>query len=498
MTSFNLIKNASGATISDIWKNESCTLLSIEIADTFTGAEIIVEARINPASEWSELIAFDNSALEYERMPITKAGLYYISIEGVAEIRVRVASVDGGTVNIKAIFYDFADGKKIPSDAAFSVDGINPFSLNSNMFLKGIADVTYFDSEGDIVGYEKLGTGAEIQITSNLQAIDGGFGNKLMGVIPDSVRITGTYTEQAFSLEEKALGMSQSVAYGANSPYCERIEATSSTLTVSKTPVPHTGHKTPVCYIRKVGGAWSGIAYDIDPNTREIQDFTATINETYEVQYFVVFASSQYVGVPTVYSPKIYTVQIKMGAYALQKSSQERGNRIGWMYFIVPRAIFHTDEDISVNGTQIAESSHTWMAVSAENNSGLDVGCPKKRPPLGWYVFVPCDEHAAVVNLAVIGGGLIVKAKASVLPPVKYVMQDGSLVQPEFSSLTFVSKDSDIARVTPKGEIMGISEGTTKVEVYASGANGSPLKATFDVIVTSSVTKSFPKHFTVI
>lgn len=498
MTSFDLIKNAQCATISDIWKNENSTLLSIDIADTFTGAKIIVEARINPKGEWSEMIAFDNSVLDYVRMPITKAGLYYVSIEGIAEIRIRVVSVDGGTVNIKAVFYDFADGKKISSEAAISLDGVNPFGINSNMFVKGIADVTYFDMEGNIVGYEKLGTEANIQITSNLQSIDAGFGNKLMGVIPDSARISGIYTDQAFSLEEKALGVSRAVAYGASSPYCERIEAISSTLTVSRMPVPHTGHKTPVCYIRKAGGVTSGIAYDIDPNTREVQDFFATVGETYEVQYFVIFASSQYIGVPTVYSPKVYTVQMKFGAYAMQGSFQSRGNRIGWMYFIVPRAIFRADEDISVNGTQNSPSSHSWVAISAEDNTGLETGCPKKRPPLGWYVFVPCNEYEAVADLIVIGGGIIVKAKESMLPPVKFVMKDGSVIQPDFSTLTFVTKDNNIARVTPKGEIMGISEGTTKVEVYAPSGSGMPLKAVFDVIVTSSVTRSFPKHFKVI
>ena len=490
MTSFKLIQNAYYATISEAWKNESYTLLSIQVENTFATADIRVEVRIVPNGEWKDISVFDTSALDYIPMPITSAGVYEAPIEGIAEVRIRVVSVTGGSVNINGIFYDQADGRKIPVPATISTTDASIFGINSNIIVKGVYDVTYIDVEtGNIVGYERQGNEATVNIGENYQRIEGGFLNKLIGVLPDSTRINGTYTEQAFDLSERALALSQTLKYGMSAPMCEVVTAVESKLYVSKTPTTRYGLPYPSCYIRKVGEAWSAVAYEINPATKEVLGFTAENGEDYEVQYFIVWASAQGFGIPTRFSPKVYTVQIKYGAYAVRGANKGRSSQVGWLYFIVPRAIFEANE--SMNGSQTSNSpnEHQWRAIAEDNGVQLEEDCPKKKAPLGYYLYVPCDPTESVVDIIVTGNGLTLYANKSELPPVKLVMKDGSLVQPDFTSLLYMSEDESIATVSPTGYVKGVGEGETYINVYVSKSNGMPLKAKCKVTVTSSLKK---------
>ena len=489
MTSFKLIQNASYATISDAWKNESYTLLSIQVGDTFATADIRVEGRILPNGDWKELVAFDESSMGFITMPITSPSVYSISIESIAEIRIRVVSVTGGSVNIDGFFYDEADNKRIPTPASISQSVSAMFDVNSNLIVKGVPETFYIDySNGNIVGYEHKGTEATVNISTNYQRIEGGFFNRLIGILPDSTRIDGTYTDQAFSLEGKTLAFNQQEMYGATTPMCEVDVATENKLHVSKTPSPRYGATYPQCYIRKVGEAWSGTAYEIDPSTKEVLGFSATNGEEYEIQYFVANASAKEITVPTIFSPKVYTVQIRFGVYAMKGASKGRGSLVGWLYFIVPRAVFTVDDTMSGSNTSNTTTTRNWKAISGDEVSvGLTDDCPCKKAPLGYYVYVPCDPTSGIRNIIVIGNGLSVRANQNALPPVKLVMKDDSLIQPDFTALSYMSEDESVATVSPTGYIKGVSEGVTYINVYVPKSTGEPLVARCKVTVTSSV-----------
>ena len=159
MTSFKLIQNASYATISDAWKNESYTLLIMQIERTFAEADIRVEARIIPNGEWKEISVFGESVYEFVPMPITAPGIYQAAIEGIAEIRIRVVSVSGGSVNIDGVFYDSSDGRRVPSPMPITNNPSSIFSTNAFLLVKGIPEVFYIDPDnGNIVGHEHKGT----------------------------------------------------------------------------------------------------------------------------------------------------------------------------------------------------------------------------------------------------------------------------------------------------------------------------------------------------
>lgn len=365
---------------------------------------------------------------------------------------------------------------------------------NPTLFVKGVAERRFYDfATGNIVGLDKVASEAAFSVSVNLQEIVGGIGNHLVGVIPDSVRVTGTYTSQAFSLETRKLITGGAMGYNAPAPVCETIKASGATLTVSKTPVKHLGQKASDtyawCYVKPQGATtYSGTNYDLDMTTGQVQNFTATANEYYEVFYFVANASAQSLAIPEQYNPSVVTVEIKFGVYANQNNSVSDGTFQGWLYVIAPRAICTGDAGLSGGQTSNATTDGAWMALSDSDEGGLECAdCGGSGNNLAYYVYVPCgDATEEVVALAIPGGGVTVAVSGTVQIPVKYVMPDDTLVQPTYSDLTFATPgDTSKATVSATGVVTGAGAGSTSTTVSLTKADGTVLSVPCSITVTA-------------
>ena len=364
---------------------------------------------------------------------------------------------------------------------------------NPTLFVKGVAERRFYDfATGNIVGLDKVASEAAFSVSVNLQEIVGGIGNHLVGVIPDSVRVTGTYTSQAFSLETRKLITGGAMGYNAPAPICETIKASGATLTVSKTPVKHLGQKASDeyawCYVKPQGATtYTGTNYEIDIATGNVQNFTATADETYEVFYFVANASAQSLAIPEQYNPSVVTVEIKFGVYANQNNSVSDGTFQGWLYVIAPRAICTGDAGISGGQTSNATTDGAWMALSDSNEDGLTCdGCGGSGNNLAYYVYVPCGDAAEEVQaLAIPGGGITVAVGETKQIPVKYVMPDDTLVQPTYTDLTYNSSATAKATVSSSGVVTGVASGNSTVTVTLTKADSTTLTTTCAVTVTA-------------
>ena len=363
---------------------------------------------------------------------------------------------------------------------------------NPNLFLKGIAEQTFFDpSTGNIVGFDNVASDAAISTSVNLQEVTGGFGNAVVGVFPDTVRLTGTYTSQAFSLQTRKLITGGALAYNAVAPVCETIKATDATLTVSKTPAKHYGQNASDeyawCYVKPQGAAgYMGTNYGINMTSKQVVGFTATADTTYEVYYFAVNASAQSLAIPEVFNPANVTVQTKYGVYAKQNNSVSGGTLQGWLYVIVPVAILSGDAGVSANQTSNATTDNSWMAISPDH-TGLSCGdCSGAADNLAYYVYVPCGDSAQDVEALVVpGGGITVAVGADVQLPVKYLMPNDTLVQPIYSDMTYVSSATGTASVSSAGVVHGVAAGSATITVTLTKADTSTLTTTALVTVTA-------------
>ena len=363
---------------------------------------------------------------------------------------------------------------------------------NPALYVKGVAERRYYDfTTGNIVGLDKVASEAAFTASANLQEITGGFGNPLVGVLPDSVRLTGTYTSQAFSLETRKLITGGAMGYNAPSPICETIVASGTTLTVSKTPCKHLGQPESDtncwCYVKPQGAAtYAGTNYEVDPTTKQVVNFTATASQTYEVFYFATNASAQMLSIPEQYNPSVVTVETKYGVYANQNNSVSGGTLQGWLFFIVPRAIWTGDAGLSASQTANTTTDGSWMAIS-DAEDGLSCNdCTGVNKNLGYYVYVPCgDALGEVQALAIPGGGISVAQGATKQIPVKYVMPDDTLAQPIYSDLAYVSAATATATVDANGVVSGVAAGSTTVTITLTKADSTTLTTTCAVTVTA-------------
>lgn len=350
-----------------------------------------------------------------------------------------------------------------------------------NIFLKGIVEQIYYDpTTGHIIGYDNVATDGAIETNVNLQEITGGFGNPVVGVIPDSTRMTGTYTSAAFSLHTRQMITGGNLHYNAVSPVCETITATGTTLTVSKTPAKH--YAQPLsdvkawCYVKPVGAAtYMGTNYGVDITTKQV-NYTAVTGQSYEVFYFTENQSAQVLELPDMFNPSVVTISQKYGVYAKQNSTVSHGTLQGYLYVVVPRAILNGNAGVSANQTDAATTDGSWMALSPDQNMMVCDDCANASKTFAYYIYVPCGgETAAVADLAVIGGGVSVKVNETAQIPVVYVMPDGSTQTPTYTNLTYAigstaatvstpSKDSK-AQVDVNGQVKGLAAGTSEVTI---------------------------------
>ena len=233
------------------------------------------------------------------------------------------------------------------------------------------------------------------------------------------------------------------------------------------------------------GGAYLGTNYKIDLTSKAVVDFVAETGKEYDVFYFTNNASAKVLELSSNFKPSVATISYKFEVYAKQNGSVGNGTRQGFLYFVVMRAQFSGDVGISANQTTAATTDYSWNALADVDNMPSCEGCEEDGSPYAYYVYVPCgDSKQSVEGLAVIGGGITVKAGAKAQIPVKYVV-DGKLGQPVYTEMSYVSSETSIATVSTAGVVEGKTAGDSVVTITLTKADGNTLKTTCAVKVTA-------------
>ena len=350
---------------------------------------------------------------------------------------------------------------------------MNTFNFGDpNLFAQGIVEQTLYDpNTGDIVGFDNVGSDVAINYTFDFSELTGGFNNQLVGLIPHSTRLTGTYTSQAFSLKARQLLTGGSLDYNGIAPVCETITATTTTLTVTRTPAKSYAQASDDvygwCHVRVHGATeYKGTNYGVDLTSKEVQEFTAVAGTQYDVFYFTPWTSSQVLAVPASANPSIVTVQQKWGIYAKQNNSITEGTLQGYLYVVVPNAMLMGDAGLDGNQTTNVKTNYNWQAITPDNNVPVCDACSNESTNLCYYIYVPCGEATQAVSaLAIVGGEITVGVGETVQIPVKYIMPDNSLAQPVYTDLTYESANIGTATVSTNGQVTGVEAGTTSVTV---------------------------------
>lgn len=354
-----------------------------------------------------------------------------------------------------------------------------------------VEQTTYNAATGDVLAYDKVSNEAGSEYTYDVNELAGGFQNQLVGVIPHTTRMTGTYTSVAFSLIQRALQTGGNLKYNGIRKVCEEITATGNTLTVTGNPALYYAQSSSDtegwCYVHEKGAtSYEGINYGVNLTSKTVVDFTAESGKTYEVTYWERAASAQELGIPTAANPSIVTIVQKWAVYAPSGNNVKGSPLAGFLYLTVPRAILTEGGGIDGSQTDSSTTSYGWRALSPTEDLPECDNCAGGESNYAYYNYVPCgDATQDVYRLVTVGGGITLAEGESAYFPVKYLMPDGSTVQPDLSDMTYTIVPSGVATVGTDGKITGV-EAASAVATATLTREGLPtLTTTCNVTVTA-------------
>lgn len=356
------------------------------------------------------------------------------------------------------------------------------------LYAKGTMNVKLFDPGTDNMVYfsDKMST-SQLQSSINLGPINAGIGNPVVIQIPDTPNLTMNLTAADFSLEGRALSTGSNITYNAVVPVDEVVEATGTTLTVLQPPVAPLGGCNVVCTVGN-----DGTAYTIDPTTRQVQNFTATSGQSYCVHYWTNNASAKQFSVESLMSPAVLRGFVTIPLYATDSAAANKnsGSHVGNLYITIPRG--QLSGDVSTEGSQTTPATTMMNLTALSYNEACEAGiqCGSSASPKLAYMVVELfgnpDQNAT--GLAIVGGNdITVQAGTPYTIPVKYEMNDGEIVTPNMSDLTFTNPDGGLYfTVSSLGVVTGTAAGTGEV-VITSNYNAQ-LTTTANVTVTGGAT----------
>lgn len=356
---------------------------------------------------------------------------------------------------------------------------------DSKLYLKGTCNFILCDTKTGEVCYQdnKFQTN-NIQTSATLDPIRGGMGNPVATIIASDAAVNVTATSAAFSLFAKAAQVGSKVQYNAVAPVCQVVDATAEALAIDVstggTPVAQYGYSDIFCYVTEVGAknyiATAGKSYPLDPVTGAISGFAAVSGKSYKVWYWVKKMSAQYVKLNSQFNPGIYHATAQMPVYVNQSGSKngDQSSRVGWLYYIIPLLKMGAVANLTGDQTTPDTTELSGQALSFDEAVENGYSCDKadEGSALGYYIYVPDDGTEGVTGLAVIGGQVDVFTGGTKQIPVKMLMDNGELIQPDYSNLKWVAS--------------GAPEGTTvsQTGLITAGTTAGD----FDVTVTYPAT----------
>ena len=330
------------------------------------------------------------------------------------------------------------------------------------VYAKGTMDVWLFNPNTfDLDFYSNKIQTNNLSTSTNMGEINGSLRNPVLLSLPDSAKLELQITAATSTLESRALSVGGELTYNGIVPVLETVTPTTTALTVSQTPVAPYGTDTVYGFIDK-----NGTAYEIDPDTKTVKNFSATANETYCVRYFVRAASAHQLKINSAFEPNIEICMIRMPLYTTQGSTSTQGTKWGDRYIWIPRMQFTGNAPLKGDQTDADSDDLSGSALPYEEAAAEGICLDEASYALAYMVDMPLSgATGSVKGLAIVGGVVNVDVADTVQIPVKYVMPDDTLVQPTYSDLSYVVTNTGKATVDENGVLTGVDSGDTEVTV---------------------------------
>ena len=349
---------------------------------------------------------------------------------------------------------------------------------NPNLFLKGTCEVTVKrPSDGQIVYQSSLVSTNNFTTEVDMSPIRAGLGNAIAIQLPSNAAVNLELTVADFSLQTRAMQIGSELIYNGIMPVCASIKATSTTLSLptGAAPVACYGDNGVYAYVNVAGAEDPGKAYEVN-NDLSIAGFTSVADTTYNVMYYEKRADVQELGISGMFAPGVYTVSAQMAVFSADGTNAgNRGSQVGWAYYYIPRMQFSGKADTQASQTDPATSVLSGTALSYIDAAQVGTCVDCTFPMLAYMTYVPLtmNGNSAITALTVVGGNMELDVGDTEVIPVKYVMANGTIVQPKYSDLTITVADTTKATVA-NGALTGAGAGSTTMTIAGPSAANIP------------------------
>jgi hypothetical protein len=354
------------------------------------------------------------------------------------------------------------------------------------VYAKGTMDVWLFNPATFSLDFysNKVQTNS-LTTSTNMGEINGSLRNPVLLNLPDSAKLELEITAATSTLESRALSVGGELTYNGIIPVLETVTASGADLAVSQTPAAPYGTDTVYGFVDK-----SGIAYEIDADTRKVKNFTATAGETYCVRYFVKAASAHQLRIDSVFEPNIDICMIRMPLYTTQGQGNTQGTKWGDRYIWIPRMQFKGEAPVKGDQTDADVDTLSGSALPYEEAAAEGVCVDEASFALAYMVDMPASGvFTDVVGIAIVGGDISMRVGETKTIPLKYVMRDGSLVQPDYGIMEYEIEPKEVLDYNTvdlynNGQFIAVGEGEGHIVVTMLVDTGERYTAETNVFVT--------------
>lgn len=327
-----------------------------------------------------------------------------------------------------------------------------------NYFIGGSGVATVLDGKEKYFTSHSL-LDSSVDVTSSMEEAVGQNGT-LIGQFYHSTRMKVTLSDQLFDLKYVAMNLGTAIEMGTSVTTRETITlGAGGTGAVAGIPVPY-GSFGSIGWANKEGSdTQQSITF-----TGKTFNFTGgQTDDVVCVEYYVDSPATEFVTIPAVIDPKIYTLILKANLYVSYSNefSTNTASIVGEVIITIPQFLLEGNLNISMTNTGISNTPLTGQAKAyggASCNGELSLGTIAVNiRNANWYDKVERLALKPAVDSIAVAETTLVSVKGVGVGMYPNI--------PPTSDLTFTSEDVAKATVSNAGLITGVAVGTTNIIV---------------------------------
>ena len=369
---------------------------------------------------------------------------------------------------------------------------------NEPLFSKGILNAEFFDIATDnLIGYSQYVTNFALNGTVNNGEVEGGVGNGLIMVIPDTARLNVTAQTADTTLETMGLPIGATVTGNGVVETVIGVAASGSSLSLTGAVAPLGGENV-VCYVLTSTGsdraaveAASGTAYQVD-DSGNVVGFNAVSGNTYCVKYFTQNSSALQLNIPALFSGKVCRAHFAVNLYAKKAGSDVmESSVVAIRHYYFPYYYFTAGLQDSASQTTPGTTDLSGMCLTYEeaitNGSCANVGAQR----YGFIVDEYLGTNSSTANVdglyfIGLGAGATIAVSENLTLPLKYSVSNVLVNISDMSAVTINSSATGTASVSGN-VVTGVAAGTATITATVTNSRtGVTYTDTVTVTVTSA------------